>query len=258
VSRLRASRSVAALLAALVLGPGCGDDGGAVMTTTTTKVTTTTAAVTTVAPTTTTAASTTTSGHRDYPQAALDYFVEVAFGPEFGSGVREIRKWTQDVKIAVHGDPNPEDLAALEDVIADLNEIIGTIEIEIVETGQNVDLHFAPEAQFAAIEPNYVPVNMGFFWVWWDGGGSFNSSRILVSTTDLSQAERNHIIREELTQSMGLMNDSFSYEDSMFYQEWTETPAYSDLDELLIAMLYLPQITPGMKPEEALALLGSG
>ena len=238
----------AVLLAALLLGPGCGDDGGAVVTTTTTTVTTTTAAVTTVA-------LTTTLRPRVYPPAALDYFVEVAFGPEFGSGVREIRKWTQDVKIAVHGDPGPEDLAVLDDVIADLNQIIGTIEIEIVETGQNVDLHFAPEARFSEIEPNYLPVNMGFFWVWWDGGGSISSSRILVSTTGISQSERNHIIREELTQSMGLMNDSFSYEDSMFYQGWTETQAYSEVDDLVIELLYLPQIQPGMDMDEALAAL---
>jgi hypothetical protein len=51
------------------------------------------------------------------------------------------------------------------------------------------------------------------------------------------------------------MNDSFSYEDSMFYQGWTETQAYSEVDDLVIELLYLPQIQPGMDMDEALAAL---
>jgi hypothetical protein len=243
-----------ALVAALVLS-ACGDGGG--LTSTTTPAVGTTAAPATIATTTSTTPATTTSSTSTtlavtYPEAALDYFIEVAFGPEFGGGPREIRKWTQDVEIVIHGDPNAEDLATLDDVIADLNEIIGTIEVSIVPSGGNVDLHFAPEAEFDEIEPNYVPVNMGFFWVWWDGLGNITRARVLVSTTGLTQEERNHVIREEITQQMGLMSDSFSYEESIFYQAWTTTQEYSMLDELVIELLYLPQIAVGMDVDQAL------
>ena len=242
-----------ALVAALVVS-GCGDGGG--LTSRTTPAVGTTAAPTTIATTSTTPAPTTSSTSTTlavtYPPAAFDYFVEIAFGPEFGGGRQEIRKWTEDVEIVVHGEPNAEDLATLDDVIADLNEFIETIEISIVASGGNVDLHFAPEAQFSDIEPNYVPVNMGFFWVWWDGLGNIFRTRVLVSTTDLTQEERNHIIREEVTQQMGLMSDSFSYEDSMFYQGWTTTHEYSMLDELVIELLYLPEVEVGMNTDQAL------
>jgi hypothetical protein len=251
-----AGRIVAtALVAALVLS-ACGDGGGLLSTTTSTASTTTTTTTTIAATTTTRAAATTSSTSTTlavtYPQAALDYFVEIAFGPEFGGGPQEIRKWTQDVEIVVHGDPNAEDLATLDDVIADLNEIIDTIEIRIVESGGQVDLHFAPEPEFEAIEPNYVPVNMGFFWVWWDGLGNITRTRVLVSTTGLTQEARNHVIREEVTQQLGLMSDSFSYEESMFYQGWTTTQEYSTLDELVIELLYLPEIEVGMAVDQAL------
>jgi len=259
---MRSLRLPFALLVVLALA--CGDGGGILVTTTTvpratTGATTTTTSriptTTTSAPTTTVADSTTTLAVA-YPQAALDYFVEVAFGPEFGGGPREIRKWNQDVRIVVHGNPNDEDLATLDDVIADLNAIIGTIEVSIVPGDGNVDLYFAPEEQFADIEPNYVPVNMGFFWVWWDGQGDITNTRVLVSTTGLSQEERNHIIREEITQQMGLMSDSDTYPDSMFQQAWTTTQAYSELDELVIELLYLPRVQVGMNVEEALSAIG--
>jgi len=254
----RRSRFTAFLAAALFVA-ACGDDGGAVVTPTT-PTTTTVASTTTssAVATTTTVVDTTTRGPRVYPQDALDYFVEVAFGPEFGGGSPEIRKWTQDVRISVNGDPDAADLEALDAVIADLNALIGPIRIEIVEVYANVDLWFAPEAEFSEIEPNYVPVNMGFFWVYWSPEGAITSSRVLISTTGLTQAERNHIIREEVTQSLGLMNDSYSYEDSTFYQGWTETQAYSVIDEFVIEMLYLAEILPGMDVDEALAVLTGG
>jgi hypothetical protein len=192
-----------------------------------------------------------------YPWEAVDYFVEIAFGCEFGNCTQEVTRWTDDVKIAVHGDPNQADLATLCDVVADLNELIGTVEISVVGSGQNVDLYFVPEDRFAVIEPNYVPGTSGQFWTWRDGAGSITEARVLVSTSEPVQEQRNHIIREELTQFLGLMQDSYTYPDSIFYQEWSEVQEYSALDEKVIEILYLPQITPGMTIDEARAALSS-
>ena len=65
------------------------------------------------------------------------------------------------------------------------------------------EIHFAPESRFALIEPNYVPTNYGFFWTNWNADGEIYWSRVLISTTDVTQQERAHLIREELTQSLG-------------------------------------------------------
>ncbi|MEX0825822.1 MAG: DUF2927 domain-containing protein [Acidimicrobiia bacterium] len=241
----RLGLAVGALLTASLFA--CGDDA------TTTLVTTTTRAATT-----TTVAPTTTLAPTFYSADAVAYFEEVAFGQEFGGDAPEIRKWTHDVRMVVHGDPSDEDLVTLYDVIADLNTMIGTIVIDIVASDGNFDIHFAPESEFAAIEPNYVPVNMGFFWVWWDGGGNITDARVLISTSGLTQPERNHLIREEVTQSLGLMRDSIRFEDSIFYQGWTETQEYSEFDELLIEMLYLPEIEPQMTAAEARAVIPGG
>ena len=166
-----------------------------------------------------------------------------------------MKKWTTDVRIAVHGDPSKQDLATLDDVLADLNALIDPIELAIVRSGANADIYFAPESEFSSIAPEYIPVNMGFFWTWWDGEGAITDTRILISTTDITQTERDHVIREELTQCLGLMNDSYAHEDSVFYQGWTSTTEYTSIDEDLVEMLYLPEITPGMDAEAALAVL---
>jgi hypothetical protein len=227
---LRASALVAAVVVAL-LG-GCAPPSLSIETTTSTPAATPTPA--------------TPPARHDFSQAALDYFSAIALSPEYGDSAGEIKKWTTDVRIAVHGDPTDEDLATLADVVADLNALVGPIEIEVVRSKANVDVYFAPE---------YVPVNMGFFWTWWGDDGGITRARILVSTTGISPIERDHVIREEVTQSLGLMNDSYAHQDSMFYQGWTSPTRYSPLDETLIEMLYLPEITPGMSAADALAAL---
>ena len=42
------------------------------------------------------------------------------------------------------------------------------------------------------------------------------------------------------------MNGSYGYEDSIFYQEWTDTESYAELDREVIGILYDPGIKQGM------------
>lgn len=59
-----------------------------------------------------------------------------------------------------------------------------------------------------------------------------------VDTYRANEGEQKHLLREELTQSLGLFNDSPKYRESIFYDGWTTTTEYSDLDREPIQMLY--------------------
>jgi hypothetical protein len=58
-----------------------------------------------------------------------------------------------------------------------------------------------------------------------------------IERTKSRDAQR-HLLREELTQSLGLINDTYDYPESIFYQGWTETTEYAPIDRELIQMLY--------------------
>jgi hypothetical protein len=58
----------------------------------------------------------------------------------------------------------------------------------------------------------------------------------VVRTTD--EEAQKHLLREELTQSLGLTNDSWKYPESIFYQGWTTTTTYTEMDKRLIDLLY--------------------
>jgi hypothetical protein len=92
--------------------------------------------------------------------------------------------------------------------------------------------------------------------VWWNQKLEIQRARILISTTGINQRERSHLIREELTQSLGLMNDADTYRDSTFYQGWTDTQEFTMLDRDLIRMLYDARVRAGMTRDRVRQLFG--
>jgi hypothetical protein len=151
----------------------------------------------------------------------------------------------------------------LQSVIDELNTLVSGIQLQIVSVAEgqnphvpgnspNLEIYFVPESKFSQYEPNYQPLNYGFFWDWWNDDKVIQTGKIMISTVGITQQERSHLIREELTQSLGLMADSEQYSDSIFYQEWTDTTQYAAIDKVLIEMLYRPEIRPGMTKSQVL------
>lgn len=192
-----------------------------------------------------------------YTPEEISYFTEIALGSEFGRASQRIRKWGEDIRIRVHGTPTVRDRTALASVVSELDQLLHSsedgISVEVMgdrDTRRaNVDIYFVPHQEFRRYEPNYQPGNLGFAYVNWSQDQIYRG-RILITTTGVSQAERSHLIREELTQSLGLLQDSSRYEDSIFYQGWTRTNTYSSLDVAVIQMLYDRSVRPGMDSRE--------
>lgn len=210
------------------------------------------------------------SSTRSYTGEQINYFLEVALKSEYGDSEPTIKKWDGDINITVFGSPTPEDLRTLQLVIDELNTLVSRIRLQVISTtshknqfilhrnpqsrshNSNLEIYFVPESEFAKYEPNYQPVNYGFFWNWWNDNYAIHRSKVLISTVGVTQQERSHLVREELTQALGLMGDSEQYSDSIFYQGWTETTHYAEIDKALIEMLYRPEIRPGMTRSQAL------
>jgi hypothetical protein len=197
----------------------------------------------------------TTASNMNWSQKELDYFVEVALGAEYGSSVAEIKKWRQNPRIKVFGNPTDVDRETVQQVVDDLNSLQNQIALQVVSQRPNIKIHFAPESEFAQIEPQYQPTNYGFFWTWWKGTREIYKARILIATDHINQRERSHLIREELTQCLGLMRDSERYPDSMFYSGWTDVTEYAPVDKAVIRILYSDAVQLGMDRDQVLEAL---
>ncbi|MCT4564313.1 MAG: DUF2927 domain-containing protein [Maledivibacter sp.] len=82
-------------------------------------------------------------------------------------------------------------------------------------------------------------------------------TKIYISSNIKNKKDRDHIIREELTQSLGLLNDTYQYPKSIFYQGKSSVVEYLDIDKALIKMLYEEAIQLGMDRDEVIEVLNN-
>lgn len=190
-----------------------------------------------------------------YNEQAMDYFHEIAFGSEWEETDYPIRKWETNPRIKVFGSPSKSDMDALNATIADINSIQSSIDLKLVEENPTIEVYFVPLEDFDQYVKNPKKGNWGLFYYWWKAGYTINRAKILIATDKPGEQGRAHLIREELTQSLGLTRDSFSYPKSIFFETYTTHTEYTPLDKKLIQMLYEEEIRPGMSREEALYIL---
>lgn len=190
-----------------------------------------------------------------YSEEEIDYFMEIALGSEYGSP-EVVKKWTRDLRVTLKGAPTPADSSTMETVVDELNDLVGNqVQLVFDNRNPNVTAWFVPVDSMENYNTNYKPGNWGYFYIWWNSSYQIYRAQILIGTDKPSQTERSHLIREELTQSLGLMNDSDEYPGSIFQAEWTRVQEYTDLDSTIIEMLYRPEIHSGMGAQEVRSVL---
>jgi hypothetical protein len=179
---------------------------------------------------------------KEFSPEAKEYFKKVAYGNEFNSGNTSLKKWSQDVKIYVFGDKRDYLMSELKDIVSELNGLISTINITIVsnESDANLIVLFGSAQEYNEFESNsvgYTDQNQGLFIVYGREELTHATMYVDIERTSTNDGQK-HLLREELTQSLGLCNDSYDYPESIFYQGWTETTEYAEIDKELIQMLY--------------------
>jgi hypothetical protein len=73
-----------------------------------------------------------------------DYFTEVALGFESGNASRMVRRWNQPIRYRVLGDPDEADLTALAQVVEEINNLTGLLDMVEVQDAPLAEIHFAP------------------------------------------------------------------------------------------------------------------
>ncbi len=171
-------------------------------------------------------------------QEVLDYYDEIVMSNEFEGRRDSEFKWTTDMKIYVEGEPTTELLSELNRIVGELNDIINPIDLVVVNNRNeaNMFVYFGSPDEFANAHPTInrsrLNENWGYFSV------KPNQGMMYVDVYRANDVEQKHLLREELTQSLGLMNDSYKYPESIFYQDWTTTTEFAPIDKELIDMLY--------------------
>ena len=178
-----------------------------------------------------------------------DYYEEITSGSEFrsalGSDSKTKFKFQKDVKIYVFGEKNDTLMSELNKIIAELNDLIETVNIEIVSdsTKSNIDIYFGSGEYFRSQRSekfihNLSKIAQGFV-VTYPYYEILNGSLVFVNTEVIENMTRKkHVLREELTQAFGFCNDSYKYPSSIFYERYSRVTEYSELDKMIIMKHY--------------------
>jgi hypothetical protein len=197
-----------------------------------------------------------------YNESVVSYFKEVALGFEFGNASKITRRWEGNMKMFIGGKPTTELLAETNRIVDEINDLSTTeFKIELVgDTLQsNFYIYFGSGASYARIFPSLsslVVSNWGLFNIFWDGSNKLSTGYMYVDVYRANFTEQKHLLREELTQSLGLARDSNLYPESIFQQSFsTKTTDYAPIDRDLIRLLYHPKMKVGLNRDEVDNLL---
>ncbi|MEV4343902.1 DUF2927 domain-containing protein [Actinoplanes sp. NPDC049596] len=181
-------------------------------------------------------------------QAALNYFFAVALGTGDGNRGNVVNRWTDElVAVRVHGFTDAG-RSCLDKTIADFNALTRSNDLRLGDGPGDVEIYIAPISKFKSIVPayDYAEDDAAYYTTTWAGEHQISKATILIRSDRSTAAERCRLIRGELTEVMGLSEESAQHPDSIFYSEYSDAPSrYSALDKAIIRLMYDGAIQPG-------------
>ena len=175
------------------------------------------------------------------------YFNEVCLDAEFTTGTGNpslLQKWGEPITCALYGDYTPEDVAIIQGFADWLNTIEGFPGMTLTADGGNLSFYFCPEAEMIErLGENFYGCDGGVTF-WYQNNEIYEG--IICCRNDLDRSLRNSVILEELYNGLGPVQDTALRPDSIIYSEFSTPQALTDMDKLLLQLLYHPSLECGM------------
>lgn len=176
------------------------------------------------------------------------YFNEVCLDAEFAhSGdPSRLQKWISPITYCIQGDPTPEDLETLNNFTSWLNAVEGFPGIyQTQEPAEaNLRIHFCNRDEMIDLMGDGFYGMDGAVTFWYMEDVIYDA--IICYRTDLDQHLRNSVILEEIYNGLGPVQDTSLRPDSIIYSEFSEPQELTPMDELILRLLYHPDIRCGM------------
>lgn len=184
-------------------------------------------------------------------QQILDYFEEVVLHMEYADGngnTSLVQKWNAPIRYRIYGDYTKTDLEVLTNLFAQLNEVKGFPGIYAASQGEqeNLTIDFFDQETFSAVFSSIINGEDAYgatqFWYYTDTNEIHTAS--VGYRTDIDQTTRTSILIEEIINMLGI-SDTVLREDSIVYQYSNDNIALSDVDWVILKLLYDPSICCG-------------
>ena len=200
---------------------------------------------------------------RDARLQALDCLMTCGFSAEWDSkgtlnAPTRLTRWEGPIRICMTGSPSNDDRQQLDQFIMEIATHcpnIPNISVVDSEKSANVVIYYGPLNTLGQHVDYYHEGNWGSFSHRYNSRNAVVSGKVVIATDKNTAASKRHLLREELIGVLGLTNDHWLYSDSILYQEWTTVGQLSDVDWLMLNMLYDPDLSCNMSASEARNIL---
>ena len=178
----------------------------------------------------------------------ITYFNEVCLDAEIiNSGNPSLlQKWSQPICYTIHGAYTQEDLQIFTEYLQWLNTIEGFP--GIMEASDplytNLDIHFCTQTDMLSLMGDHFIGTDGAVTFWYDNNAIYNA--IICYRTELDQQTRNSVILEEIYNGLGPIQDTSLRPDSIIYSGFSTPQELTEIDQLLLKLLYHPDMQCGM------------
>jgi len=191
----------------------------------------------------------------------ITYFEEVVLHAEYSTGSGDtslVQKWLLPICYQIEGNPTEEDVAILKELFAQLNELPDFPVFYEAEQPWMADLtiyFLEPEPFREMFSPmlNGDEANGAVQFWYYTATNEIHSANVGYRT-DLDQRTRSSILLEEIVNMLGL-SDTVLRKDSIVYQYSDNNMELSDIDWVILKMLYDPRIQCGMDFEDCKAVI---
>ncbi len=181
-------------------------------------------------------------------EEVIRYFNEVCLDAEFvnSGNASFLQKWNVPIRYMIYGDPTEQDRIVLINFVNWLNSVEGFPGMEETQDATLVNLRIyfcSQEEMINHLGDNFVGMDGGVTF-WYLENAIYDG--IICYRNDISQEIRNSVILEEIYNGLGPIQDTWLREDSIIYAGYSEPQSLTPMDELLLKLLYHPDMRPGM------------
>ncbi|MFC4634526.1 DUF2927 domain-containing protein [Dokdonia ponticola] len=198
----------------------------------------------------------------EYDIELVNYFNEVALNAEYDVSPNKITKWTEPMKVFIFKEKELNyEVSIIKNTIEKINNLVQDgFQVQLTDDPKKCNaVIFLTEREI--LEP-LVPTLFENFNTEVDGAAEIIfdletfeiiNAKIFIDILQPKETIETTIL-EEITQIIGLMNDSEKYYDSVFYENKVDsiiTVEYSKMDKEIIKILYHPKMKPGLDYNKA-------
>jgi hypothetical protein len=163
-------------------------------------------------------------------------------------------RWTGPIRVFAEGAPGKTDLRQLDRFLMQLAfrvpELPPVTRVETAEEA-NVVIHYLKLSEIKEQAPDYVEGNWGYQVYTYHSNGEIFHAEIWVARDKTGQSARCHLMLKGLVSVLGLTNMHRSYTDSVLCENWSTLESLSEVDWLMLNMLYSAHVFPGWTWEQA-------